>query len=58
MCRFSSSKHAVGAPFFVATPWRLLGMGSAELHGQRVWRYLIKAVRCLDARATGATGLV
>lgn len=33
-------------------------MGAAELHGQQVWRYLVKAVRCLDARAAGATGLV
>lgn len=32
-------------------------MGSTELRGQRFWRYLIKAVKCLDARATGATGL-
>lgn len=32
-------------------------MGSTELRGQLVWRYLIKAVRRLDARATGATGL-
>lgn len=48
----------VAAPLFVAAPQSLSGAGTAEPHGWRVWRYLIKAVQCLDARATGATGLV